>query len=128
MKIAVACDGAQFSGHFGHCAHFLFFQAENGQIVGQEDLPSPGHGHGVLPDFVADQGASVIISGGMGAGAVEAFERRAVEVITGASGDPKEAVERFLKGELKSSGVGCSHEGHGHGEGGCHGHGSCGAH
>jgi len=40
-----------------------------------------------LPNFLADRGVNAIISGGMGGGAVEIFNKKNVEVVVGASGD-----------------------------------------
>lgn len=107
MIIAAACDNNQISGHFGHCESFKLFYAENGKITSQSNLPNPGHRPGFLPNYLADQGVNVIISGGMGGGAIEIFNERKIEVITGATGDAKDAVEAYLRGELKSSGSIC---------------------
>ncbi len=118
MRIAVASEGSFVTGHFGHCDSFTIFDAENGAIVKQESIPNPGHRPGFLPNFLADRGVNVIISGGMGGGAVEIFNERNVEVIVGASGEAKAAVEAYLKGDLKTTGSVC-HEHQHHGE--CHG-------
>ncbi|NMA75545.1 MAG: dinitrogenase iron-molybdenum cofactor, partial [Bacteroidales bacterium] len=72
-----------------------------------ETIANPGHRPGFLPNFLADQGVNVIISGGMGGGAVAIFGERNVEVVVGASGDAKTAVENYLKGDLKSTGAVC---------------------
>jgi len=113
MKIAVACSGNEIWGHFGHCENFMFFDTEDGNIVGSESVSNPGHRPGYLPNFLADRGVKVIIAGGMGGGAVEIFNERNVEVIVGATGDAKAAVEAYLKGELKSTGSVChEHEHH----------------
>ena len=53
-------------------------------------------------------------SGGMGGGAVDIFNERGVEVVVGASGMAKAAVEAWLKGELKSTGSVCNHHEHAH--------------
>lgn len=103
MKIAVASEGIKVSGHFGHCEGFTIFEAENKQITGSEFIPNPGHKPGFLPNFLNDKGANVIISGGMGAGAVDMFKEKGIEVITGASGDAEGAVNSYLQGELKST-------------------------
>ena len=55
---------------------------------------------------------NVIISGGMGGGAVDIFNERNVEVVLGASGDAKTAVESYLKGELKTTGSVCREHHH----------------
>ncbi len=123
MKIAVACEGMNVTGHFGHCESFRIYDAENGVVSAEENVPNPGHRPGFLPNFLADRGVQVIISGGMGGGAVEIFNERGVEVIIGASGDARTAAEAYLRGELHSTGSVCHHE-HGHDHEG----GSCGSH
>ena len=112
MKIAVACMGTQVAGHFGHCENFTFFDTENGAITAVESLPNPGHRPGFLPNFLADHGAQVIIAGGMGGGAVEIFNERQVEVIVGAQGDARTAVESYLNGQLHSTGSICHEHAH----------------
>lgn len=106
-KIAVAAEGKNVTEHFGHCPGFLIYTVEGTQIQGEEFIPNPGHKPGFLPNFLADRGVSVILSGGMGQGAIEIFNERGVDVITGATGDAKTAVLKFLNGELKSTGSVC---------------------
>lgn len=114
MKIAVASDGGNVAEHFGHCSCFLIFDAEDGVIVREETVANPGHKPGFLPNFLADRGVQVIIGGGMGHGAVQIFNERNVEVVTGASGNGRAAAEKYLRGELKTTGSVChdhrSHE------------------
>ena len=112
MKIAVASEGTQVTEHFGHCESFIVFDVVNEAIVKQESVPNPGHRPGFLPNFLADRGVNVIISGGMGGGAVEIFNERNVEVVVGASGEAKNAVERYLNGELKTTGSVCHEHQH----------------
>ena len=112
MRIAVAAMGTTVAGHFGHCENFIFFHAENGQITAEKSVPNPGHRPGFLPNFLADNGAEVIIAGGMGGGAVDIFNERGVEVIVGAQGDARTAVEAYLKGELKTTGAVCHEHQH----------------
>lgn len=113
MRIAVAAMGNTVAGHFGHCENFIFFDTENNQITAENSVPNPGHRPGFLPNFLADNGAQVIISGGMGGGAVDIFNERGVEVIIGVQGDARAAVEAYLKGELQSTGSIChEHEHH----------------
>lgn len=89
MKIAVAAMGNSVAGHFGHCENFIFFDTEDGKIISENSVPNPGHRPGFLPNFLADNGAQVIISGGMGGGAVDIFNERGVEVIVGVQGDAR---------------------------------------
>lgn len=112
MKVAVAALGADVTEHFGHCERFLVFDIAGGKIVKEESVPNPGHKPGFLPNFLADRGVNVIISGGMGGGAVDIFNERNVEVIVGAAGTAKAAVESYLMGELQSTGSVCHEHQH----------------
>ncbi len=112
MRIAVAAMGKTVAGHFGHCENFIFFDAEAGRITAEQSLPNPGHRPGFLPNFLADNGAQVVIAGGMGGGAVDIFHERNVVVIVGVQGDARTAAESYLKGELKSTGAVCHEHEH----------------
>ncbi len=113
MKIAVACDGKNVTEHFGHCENFSIYDTEGDKITGVETVENPGHRPGFLPNFLADRGVNVVISGGMGGGAIDIFNERNIEVITGASGDARAAAEKYLGGELKSTGSICHQHRHG---------------
>ena len=112
MKIAVAAMGNTVAGHFGHCENFIFFDTADGAITAVNSVPNPGHRPGFLPNFLADRGVEAIIAGGMGGGAVEIFNERNVEVIVGAQGDARSAVEAYLRGELESTGSICHEHQH----------------
>ena len=112
MRIAVAAEGKNVTEHFGHCVNFMLYDVENNKITKEESVDNPGHKPGFLPNFLADKGVKVIISGGMGQGAVDIFNERDVEVVTGASGDARTMAERYLKGELKSTGSVCHEHQH----------------
>lgn len=107
MKIAVASENGMVTEHFGHCEEFVIFDTENNQIIKSEPIANPGHKPGFLPNFLADRGVNVIISGGMGGGAVDIFNERNVEVVIGAKGNVKAVVEAYLQGSLKSTGSIC---------------------
>jgi predicted Fe-Mo cluster-binding NifX family protein len=115
MRIAVASNGGMVTEHFGHCEAFNIFNEENGSIVRADRIPNPGHRPGFLPVYLHEMGVDVIISGGMGGSAIQLFNERNIEVVTGAVGDAKFAAEGYLKGELKSTGSVC-HEHMHHGE------------
>lgn len=118
-KIAVASENGMVAGHFGHCESFMIFETENNEISGNETVGNPGHRPGFLPNFLNDRGVDVIISGGMGAGAINIFNEKDIEVIVGASGDAKTAVEAYLQGSLESTGSICNKHQH---RGECGGH------
>ena len=107
MKIAVAGEGKNVSEHFGHCEGFTVFEVQDRHIEAKEFIANPGHRPGFLPVFLYEKGVNVVISGGMGGGAVDIFNEKGIEVVTGASGDAQEAVEQYLRGDLKSTGSVC---------------------
>lgn len=112
MKIAVASEGKMVTEHFGHCEAFAIFETTEGKITGMEFVPNPGHRPGFLPVFLYEKGVNVIISGGMGGGAVDIFNEKGIEVITGASGDSEAVVNSYLQGKLKSTGSICHEHQH----------------
>lgn len=119
MKVAVASEGKMVAGHFGHCEGFNIFIVDDNNVASREFVQNPGHRPGFLPNYLNDMGVNVIISGGMGGGAIEIFNENGIQVITGATGDAEDAVKRFIDGKLKSTGSVC-HE-HQHSD-------SCGGH
>lgn len=119
VKIAVACVGNEVAEHFGHCEAFMLFDVDGGAIVKEERIPNPGHKPGFLPNFLHEKGATVVISGGMGGGAIQIFNEKGVEVVTGANGDARTAAKAYAQGELVSTGSICNRHEH---------HGECGGH
>lgn len=114
MKIAVASEGKKVTEHFGHCENFNIFSTEKDKILSMESVENPGHKPGFLPNFLNDLGVNVIISGGMGGGAIDIFNEKNIEVVVGALGDSETMVKEYLAGNLKSTGSVChehQHEG-----------------
>jgi predicted Fe-Mo cluster-binding NifX family protein len=107
LRIAVASENDMVTEHFGHCLNFNIFEADNNQIVNSQSIPNPGHRPGFLPNFLNDLGVNVIISGGMGAGAIDIFNEKDIEVIVGVRGEARTAAQQYLEGVLKSTGSVC---------------------
>lgn len=113
-KIAVPVQGNTVSAHFGHAPHFKIFSVENNSINNEEVLENPGHQPGLLPKLLNEAGADVIIASGMGQKAITLFENNEIQVVCGASGEAKTAVENYLGDQLDTSENACSHEDHSH--------------
>jgi ATPases involved in chromosome partitioning len=128
MKIAVATEGANVSGHFGKCENFTIAEIENSNVKSKVVVNTLGNQHGLLPAFLASHNVNVVIAGGMGEGARQNLISNNIEIISGVSGNVDKAIDAYLNGSLKSSDAGCSgHEhshSHSHGESGC----NCGHH
>lgn len=107
MKIAVACEGNIVTQHFGHCEKFNIYETEGNKITKETSVPNPGHKPGVLPNYLNDLKVNLVISGGMGGGAIDIFNEKSIIVITGASGNPTDLVNSYLQGKLKASNSAC---------------------
>jgi predicted Fe-Mo cluster-binding NifX family protein len=108
-KIAIPCDGGKISQHFGHCPQFTMIKSEEGSVTNKEVISNPGHKPGFLPRFLSDQGVDCVLAGGMGARAVNLFEKNDIEVVTGATSSVDEAVKLYLEGNLETEEDICDH-------------------
>jgi ATP-binding protein involved in chromosome partitioning len=112
MKIAVPMTNGILSAHFGHCEQFALFDVDpDGRtILGRQTLEPPEHEPGVFPRWLHEQGANIIITGGMGSRAQSLFAQNDIEVIVGAAaGDPEAVVKAFLDGSLATGANVCDH-------------------
>jgi len=112
MRYAVPVSGGVVAAHFGHCEEFALIDVDEARkaIVGKEIIPSPGHEPGLLPVWLAEQGASVIIANGMGSRAQNLFEQNRIKVIIGVlEGDPEKAVLNYISGTLATGDNICDH-------------------
>ncbi len=127
MKIAVTYEDGQVFQHFGHTEQFMLYEAEDGEIKNRTLLDTNGNGHGALAGFLAQNGAEVLICGGIGGGAQMALREAGIRLFGGVSGSADEAVKAFLAGTLGyDPDVHCDHHGEHHGSCGHDGHhGSC---
>lgn len=112
MKIAVASEGKNVTEHFGHCENFNIFEVEEKSIVNVTSIPNPGHRPGFLPNFLHELGTDIIISGGMGGGAIDLFNEKKIVVVTGARGLAEDAVKNYLAGNLISDNSICHQHKH----------------
>jgi len=112
MKIAIPTADGKLAMHFGHCEQFAIIDVndETKEIISEDYLTPPPHEPGVLPKWLADQGANCIISGGMGGRAQSLFTNNNIQVITGAaSGIPRDLVKDFLDNKLLTGDNLCDH-------------------
>jgi predicted Fe-Mo cluster-binding NifX family protein len=112
MKIAVPVTAGILSSHFGHCEQFVLFDVEgDGKAVGRKQvLTPPPHEPGTFPKWLHEQGATVIIAGGMGSRAQSLFDQKGIQVVVGASSSEPDALVRdFLEGRLATSANLCDH-------------------
>ncbi len=110
-QIAVPTDdNGVLDTHFGHCKFFILLQVNDGKIVAEKKLTPPPHEPGVLPKWLAEQGATDIIAGGMGQRAIQIFNQQGVNVFVGAPQLPaRELAEGLLSEKLTFAANYCDH-------------------
>jgi len=112
MKYAVPVSGGIVCPHFGHCEQFALIDVDEAekQILKKELVNSPGHEPGLLPQWLAEKGVSLVIAGGMGSRAQGLFQQNSIGVITGImESDPEKAVLSYLNGILAAGANICDH-------------------
>lgn len=112
MKIAIPVAEGKLCMHFGHSDQFALVDVDekSKKIKGKQLLVPPPHEPGVLPKWLHEQGANVIIAGGMGSRAQGLFAENDIKVIVGAPSEtPEELVARYLAGTLVSGTNVCDH-------------------
>lgn len=123
MRIAVSAEtnqglNSQVAHHFGRCPFFALVEVDKDQILSAAVIDNPyfaAHQPGQVPEFIHQQGADVMLSGGMGGRAIQFFEGFGIEPATGASGTVQEAVACFLEGKLTGASSCAESDAHGHG-------------
>jgi predicted Fe-Mo cluster-binding NifX family protein len=110
MKFAIPLAEGKLTAHFGHCQEFALVEVENNDIKKTEVLVPPPHEPGVLPKWLHEMGADVIIAGGMGNMAINMFAQNGIQVMTGApSLTPEELVQQYLDQSLSTGNNLCDH-------------------
>ncbi len=108
--LVVPVSGGKLSSHFGHCEQFAFIETENGKIRGKEMRTPPPHEPGILPSWLHEQGADVIIAGGIGESAQQLLKEKGIEVVIGAPMDsPESLVNQYLTNFLITGDNVCDH-------------------
>lgn len=107
MKIAVSSNGndlsAQASPVFGRCPYYIFVDTESMEFeaVANPAISAPGGAGIQAAQFVANQGAQVVLTGNVGPNAFNVLQSAGVQVLTVAGGTVKEAVEAYKEGRLQ---------------------------
>lgn len=112
MRIAIPIVQGKLSPHFGHCEEFALIDVdpEKKEIINTRMLPAPEHQPGLLPRWLHEQQATVIIAGGMGGRAQDLFAQNGIRVIIGASSEEPEAIVKALLDDSLQTGENiCDH-------------------
>ncbi len=110
MRIAVSTtEGGlddKVSDVFGRAVSFTIVDVEDGDIksveVVRNDFAVRGGGAGVaVSQFLADKGVEVVLTGNVGPNALSVLNSAGIKVYRAGGMKVKEAIEKFLKGELE---------------------------
>ena len=112
MKIAIPVADGRLCMHFGHCEQFALVDVDESSraVTATRYLTPPPHEPGVLPRWLHEQGATVILAGGMGQRAQGLFVQNGIQVVVGAPADSVEQViDAYLAGTLQVGQNVCDH-------------------
>ena len=109
MKIAVTSTGPTLDdmveARFGRCAYFLIIDPDTLEFEALEN-PNIALGGGVgiqSAQLMAEKGVSTVLTGNCGPNAFQTFGAANIQVITGVSGQVRQAVEQYKSGALSST-------------------------
>ncbi len=116
MKIAIPNNENMVNQHFGMSKSFVIATIEDKKIIKTEEVSSAelSHEHQGLADLLVKAGANVVITGGIGEGAIQGLKQNGLKVIKGASGEYIKVIEEYINGNLEDKNVVCNHHGEHH--------------
>ena len=112
IKIAIPLAEGKLCMHFGHCETVALVDVDlvERKIIGRKDLVPPPHEPGVLPRWLAEQGAEQILAGGMGQRAQGLFAEQNIKVTVGLVPEtPETLIGHYLAGTLQAGANVCDH-------------------
>jgi len=117
-KIAIPVgDNNQIDEHFGHCKYYeIYTISDENKIVNMQTLPSE-EGCGCksnIAGVLAKHEVTIMLAGGIGAGAINVLNRSNIDVIRGCSGSVETLIKQFVEGQVSDSGETCVQHGDDH--------------
>jgi len=103
MIIAISVDEDKVSEHFGRCEKYYLYEVQDRYILKKTEVKNPGHKPFFLPNFLADKGVNVLITGGMGHRAIETFKKLNIKLVTGVRGNAEKVINDYLYGRIKEN-------------------------
>lgn len=123
MRIAVSAVGntidAEVDPRFGRCAHFVIVESEtmNFEAIPNAAASAMGGAGIQAAQTIASKGVTVLITGNVGPNAYQTLTAAGIEVIVGASGTVRDAVQKYKNGELSKTNAPTVQGHHGMGRG-----------
>ncbi len=112
QKIAIPTSEGALYQHFGKAPQMTIVTIEDGKVKETVVLDAPEHEHGAMPRFIAAQGCTDVLCGGLGGGAVNMLNQLGIEVHAGAPSIPvTELLSQYLGGTIIYGDGTCHHDG-----------------
>ena len=111
MKICVTATAAsleaQIDPRFGRCSYFVIVDSETIRFEAISNMAAGVSGGAGIQaaQTIANKGVKLLITGNVGPKAFQALSAAGIEVVTGAVGTVREAVEKFRRGQLSTTGA-----------------------
>lgn len=132
IKFAIPVKNGKLDSHFGHAALFAIIEADqnSGEIKKITPVTPPPHAPGVIPEWIANQGVTVVIANKMGDKAKQMLAKLNVKALTDiVPAAPDELVKMYFSQALVTApAASCCGQNHGHDHEHDHEHGNCHGH
>ena len=109
MKICITAQGDDLDStvdpRFGRCKYFIIADTDTleFEVVNNSNMESSG-GAGIQSgQLIAEHQVKTVLTGNVGPNAFQTLKAAGIEVITGVSGNIKEAIEKYKNNELKTT-------------------------
>ena len=109
MKICVTAQGSDLSAlvdlRFGRCQYFIIVDPESlkFEAIGNPNIQAMSGAGIQSAQFIANKGVKTVLTGNVGPNAFQALQAAGIEVIVGVSGVVRGVIERYKKGEPRST-------------------------
>ena len=117
-KIAVPITrNDQIDDHFGHCEFYGIYSVSDANEIAEVESLQSTQGCGCKSDIakvLSGRGVTVMLAGGIGAGAINILNQWGIQVVRGCSGIASDVVKQFIEGQVSDSGKSCLQHEHGH--------------
>ncbi len=106
VKICISSTGEDLNANvdprFGRCDYFLIIDPNTKKFESIDNKSSKAMGGAGIQaaELVAKTGAKVVITGNVGPNAFQTLKAAGIKIITGASGNIKDILDKFNRGEL----------------------------
>jgi predicted Fe-Mo cluster-binding NifX family protein len=101
MKVAIPSFGPRVSPRFDYAPNLLLFTVENGKVVERGEVSLAHLDPWQRVDQVQTLNIQALICGGIDGRSARLLEAQRIQVIARVAGETEEALECFLRGDLK---------------------------